>query len=650
MKQRTVYIILVVLCLIFYGNTIGNKYSMDDDFVLPTKENLQKSLPEQIGSVFTSHYSDNEKSRYEYRPIVKLTFVIENAIWGNNPHASHSINLILFILTILLLYKLLFRLFGQEYPWLAFFAVVLFAAHPIHTEVVASLKNRDELLSFFFSILASWFAVRYFDTNKWYLIPLAIVVFALAYFSKSSALVFAALIPLILWFAGMKQIKKMAISIAILIVIVWFARWLPKSILADSHRAMWEFENPLYGHHGILYRIGTGLVALLFYIRLLIVPYPFKFYYGFDTIPLTHFPDLLSIVSLLIHIALVVVAIRFIRKKHPIAFAILFYLIAISMFSNIVKPAVGIVAERYIYAASLGFCIALAYLLLAAFKYQRSDLVSWLRIDKGLRLVMIALLFIYGARTISRNTVWRDHLTLYYNDIGHCQKSFKANLLIANTLQSEIVVSYNNPKYANRNAQYLKDADMYFNRALAIYDQYANAWNSYGSLQFMFYNNYEKASGLFKKAVELDPLYTEALFNLAFSFEKLEKPDSAEMYYNTAIASNPKYDKAYIQLGNLYLSDGDTLAFIDVQEQLKLNNPLSDAPWVNLGNYYLSIGDTSIAFSNWEKAAELGPANPPLLLNLSNYFLRIGNTEKYNKYNNMYNSAIREQRKQMRNQ
>jgi tetratricopeptide (TPR) repeat protein len=616
---------------------------MDDDFVIfKNEQNLNKS--DAVQNIFKSYYSDTEKSRYEYRPLVKLSFMLDYMIWKDNPHYSHAVNLLLFLLTLLILFNVLHKLFAAEYPWLPLLAVLIFAAHPIHTEVVASLKNRDELMSFFFSMSTLILMMIALEKKKFILFIPAIVLYFLAYLSKSSALVFAALIPLTLYFHKKENLKFSIIMLVVLLASAWFMRYYPKTFLPDGHRDVWFFENPLYEHRGILFRLGTGLIAILFYIRLLIFPYPLRFYYGYDMLPLSKFPDALSIIALLVLSTLFVFAIIKLKKRHPLSYGILFFLIAISMFSNIVRPAVGIVAERYAYAASFGFAIALAYLILFLSKSLNNKANTLKMLPSRAKYIILFILIIFAARSISRNTVWEDHLSLYYNDIKHLDQSFKANLLIANTLQSEVLLSHDQPKLYQRNIDYLNDAEIYYRKALEIYDGYPNAWNSYGSLKFMFRNDPQGAIPFFKKATSLDPGYTEAWFNLGFSFQKLATIDSAKFYFEKCIMSDNSYQRAYTQKGICELSMGDTSAFYETQAKLQIAAPKSDAPYINIGNLQFQIGDTTHAIANWEKAAELAPDNPTLLTNLANFFLHTGNQEKYNYYYQLHNQIMQERR------
>ncbi|HPS83605.1 MAG TPA: hypothetical protein PLA88_04770, partial [Bacteroidales bacterium] len=112
MSQKVQYLVIALLSVLLYANTIGNRYSLDDDYVIYKNENVQQGFFKTVSEIVTTHYSVTEKSKFEYRPVVKITFAAEYAIWGNNPHLSHIINLLLFVLTVLLLFKILARLFG----------------------------------------------------------------------------------------------------------------------------------------------------------------------------------------------------------------------------------------------------------------------------------------------------------------------------------------------------------------------------------------------------------------------------------------------------------------------------------------------------------------------------------------------------------
>ncbi|HRD40038.1 MAG TPA: hypothetical protein PLC65_15535, partial [Bacteroidia bacterium] len=79
---------------------------------------------------------------------------IESGLWGQNVFMSHLVNIVLYVVCLMLLFKLLQLLFVNVSEFVIFSVVLIFEFLPIHSEVVASLKNRDVMLSFIFSLLA----------------------------------------------------------------------------------------------------------------------------------------------------------------------------------------------------------------------------------------------------------------------------------------------------------------------------------------------------------------------------------------------------------------------------------------------------------------------------------------------------------------
>ena len=144
------YMAVFILTFALYSNTISNDYNMDDKMLIGENLLTSKGIStDNLQKIFTQpYYQDNMGYSYGYRPMTTLSFTIERSILGDNPHISHFINLFLYsILCMVLLYALELMLVNFN-PWLPILAILIFTCHPLHTEVVASIKNRDEILSF----------------------------------------------------------------------------------------------------------------------------------------------------------------------------------------------------------------------------------------------------------------------------------------------------------------------------------------------------------------------------------------------------------------------------------------------------------------------------------------------------------------------
>jgi hypothetical protein len=362
-KDNLQVFILLIFIFILYGNTINNKFSLDDHLVAIDNHVIIKGF-KAIPEILTSRYAANEgEMTYGYRPIVKLTFAVEYGLWGTNPYLSHLINIFLYSALCLLLILILRRILKDFNPFLPFLATLIFAAHPVHTEVVASLKNRDELLALIFSLGSVWFFLKYSELLRKRYIIAGLALFLMAYLSKPTSISFIFLIPLILYFSSSLKPGKLILIILGLISVFFIARYVPDLYLPKHFRPKEYYENNIR-FEDFWTRVTTGFYILFFYLKKLVWPYPLLYYYGFNMIPIVKFNNPQVIISVIIHVTLFAYAIYKIREKSIYSFIILFYLISSAIFTNVVKPAMGIFAERFLITPSVAFSLFAGILIL----------------------------------------------------------------------------------------------------------------------------------------------------------------------------------------------------------------------------------------------------------------------------------------------
>src|SRR5208282_3099849 len=180
MNERMRVALLLAVAMLVYGNTLLNGFTFDDDpYILrnPTVTNLS------IKGLFVPTRASNI-----FRPVSFATFALNLAVGGGHPFGFHLFNLLLHAAVTLLLYLVLRKLLEgvQQGATVAWVAALLFAVHPIHTEAVASIVGRFELLAVGF-LLAAW--LLHLDDRP----VLAVLCFALALLSKESAVAFVPL-------------------------------------------------------------------------------------------------------------------------------------------------------------------------------------------------------------------------------------------------------------------------------------------------------------------------------------------------------------------------------------------------------------------------------------------------------------------------
>lgn len=603
-------IILAMACLV-YSNSLRNGYAVDDElYALNTTvaEHGFSAIPE----IFTSHtFHDVSETGYAYRPVALTSYAIEYGLFGKHAPLSHLINLICYLAALCLLYQVLSLLFQNS--WSAFFACLLFAMHPLHTEVVDNLKCRDELLSFLGAMLAFRSALRYALGGQAWRLAFVTFWFAFALFSKTSCAPYFVAIPFALHFfrhTRSKQLAFIMLSMLIGMVMLRFAN----KMLVPGDRHLLLHENPLVGA-SFATRLPTAFYVLGHYLQLQVFPQHLLFYYGYSHVPVVGWNNAYVLLSFAVHAALLVFVILRYKSRSLVVFGICFYAMHIFMFSNIVAPAPGLIAERFTFSASLGFCIVLAGLLSRSLPAT----AKWPDVLKLKSTYMAGIaVCLLGARTMARNPDWKSKETLYAHDIAFLKKSAKANLLYGSLLSQKGLEARNRPM--------VQSATTYFANAVRIVPGYALAWENLGTCYY-FMGQTNEALQAFNRAIAVNPAYAKSYFDKGILFQQNSQPLLAEQYFLESIRLDPKYAPGYAFLGKLYQSQGRSAEAIRICEA-GTSYDRSDMLETDLTAYYMQKGDTLTALSHAEKAAELNPKNTERLNSLAYYFSLKGDEAK----------------------
>lgn len=525
-KNLWVYIGIILISFIYYGNSLNNGYAIDDHLVTSTdqtKHELTSQGIKAIPKIFKTHFVVNSKQKYSYRPITTTSFAIEESIFGeseNRPAISHFINISLYCLAGILLFNLLTLLFNGDKKTLTYLTVVIFLIHPIHTEVVNNIKSRDELLVMCLGLWSIITLIKYYDRQRIHYIISTAVLILLAALSKKTGLVFFALGPLCLFFFRDIPPRKILnfIGLSLIPVIVFLI--MNKTMTDDTvSRSFLFFENPLYLEGGFASRLAMFFFSSAYYIVLLIFPYPLRFYYGYDQVEIVGFSDWQFWISAIFIIALLYIAYKGLKEKKLLSFSILFYFFAVGGACNLIFPVPGIIAERFAFVASIGFAFGLSFLILKLTKTEmNTKLFSRPIIIIGLILIIPTLIY-----TRDRNEDWKNKITLYRNDIKVLQKSAKANSLLA----SEYYIMFNQNLAKNgllnieQDMKYADSAFFYFNRAISIFPDYASCHSNLASVYFMAKLDYFKGVKHGEIATSIDTLNHEARFNLSTNYAEI---------------------------------------------------------------------------------------------------------------------------------
>ncbi len=576
-------LVLTAVCFVFYGNTYYNDYCLDDLMVINGNMFTKQGF-DGIYDLFTKDFlygfrggESHDFASSRWRPLSMVSFAIEQGFFGGNPHISHLINILFYALTVLLIFYYLGKYIFKDYR-LSFFIALLFAIHPIHTEVVANIKSRDEIFCFFFTLITLVSYALYFEGKKMGWLVVALFSYFLSLLSKENSITFLAAFPLLLYFFTELKPKQIATHTAWLLAVAVVFLVLRNAVAPFSHSTGSEeiLNNPfLYADGGE--RWASIIYLLLWNLKLLILPYPLSYDYSFNQFPYRNFGDGMVWLSIGIFAVMGLFALWQLKRKSIWSFCILFFLITFSIGSNLVVEIGTPLAERILYIPSLALCIALVFLAKWALHFIKNKKASMVAIA----CCILPLLILCAKVTISRNKDWKNDQTLNIADNPKCPNSAR---LCNGTGGAYIVRSSDTSNSARERDSLLK-----------------------------------KAIVILKHGLDIHPTYDDCALNVGVAYSRMNQVDSCEYYWNLVrkrAPSHPKfreYDKylssALLNEGLKYGNKKEYTKAVDCFERALTYDANNANILYNLGGCLYTSGRYAEAATALEKSLSINPNN-----------------------------------------
>lgn len=576
-------VVLILIAFLFYGNTISNEFAFDDNIVILRNEYVYQGMQgipgiltkDSYDSYFRQNSSDNVLAGGRYRPLSIITFAIEQQLLGastpeeaknlsgmapsfnmnqpheqvllRNMHVRHAVNVLLFALSLIVLLHFLRLIVFPKSPFMAFAAALIFAIHPIHTEVVANVKSRDEILSLLFICLAFIFAFKYQRGNikkhLWY----ALLCYFLALLSKEYGVTVLALLPLSLYLFNNDTPKKSILAILPFLAVTGLYMAIRASASPIFSNTVDEtISNNAYAYATNTQKVATKIATSLNYLKLLLFPHPLSSDYSYNSIPYKDFSHPLVWLSALTHLLLPAGFFYFFKKHRIISFAIAFYALHLLLINNFIFYIGATMGERLIYHSSVGFAIAVAYFLCIG--------LAKIALPETRKLVLsglaITAIILCGFKTIQRNSEWKNNFTLAAHDVKVVPYSFLMN---ANVGISYLNLSYTKPSEQSSNVELVK-ALGYFSRAISVNDRSAQLHTYRGEVYFRL-KKIDSALLDLNKVREINPDYPnvpELYYNVGVAYYKLAEYQKALGAWQQALAIKPDYASPQKAINILY--------------------------------------------------------------------------------------------------
>ena len=622
-------LILVVLSIGIYANTFSHGFAQDDAIVIYdnmfTVEGIEGIPGILKNDTFFGFFKEEGKAQLvsggRYRPLTLVLFALEVELFGISASIGHIINALFYGLTGLFLYLLLIQLFYPDGAdkkngyFIAFVAALLFVSHPIHTEAVANIKGRDEIITLLGSLMALYYSFRAYRTDKVALHLLVFGLFFLALMAKENAITFLAIVPLSYFFFTKVDANKIALFTlpflaGAIVFLLIRSQVIPGGFQEPSMELMnnpfLKIEGGQYVSLPFMERMAIIVFTMGKYLQLLVFPVILTHDYYPRQVGLMSWMDWEVLLSLLVYLGLVAYALIRLPKKDPISYCILFFLATFSIVSNVFFPVGTNMSERFMFMPSVGFCLAIAVLL--------SRFIG-LDVKKNLNLGLIGALLIvllFSIRTIIRNPAWENNFTLFTTDIYNSPNSAKLRNAVGGELITQAV---ENKAYTEQQRTDMwTEAVGHLQEAIKIHPNYKNSYLLLGNA-YNYLKEYDKSIANYQKALKIDSEYQEANTNLIITYrdagryygEQLGDLNKSLQYLELAYAANQRDYETLRLLGVANGIRGDNAKAIDFfTRALELNQQDASA-YLNLSTAYFRSGDTEQGQFYQQKALEIDP-------------------------------------------
>lgn len=651
-------LLLFLFAFFLYANTIPFDYALDDKLYIThnefTKLGFGGIKDILTTDLFVGFYGrqKNLVAGGRYRPLSLVTFAIEYEIFGQNPHIGHFINALLYGLTAVLIFIILQRLFPNsrsqiqdsfsKYITIPFIATLLFIAHPLHTEVVANIKSRDELMSIAGALAALYFMLRYHEEKKIALLIYSSLCFFGALLSKETTVTFIAVIPLTVYFFTRQPLKNNIISSLPLMLVFGLYVGIRYTFLgAPKMEPIKELMNDPFIFATTSEKFGTIFYTMGLYIRLLFFPHPLthdyypwhpladdSYKWGGNIFPYIDMTNPKAFLPVLLYAGLLLYALAGIKKKNIYSYGILLFLGTFFLTSNLIFPIGTLMNERFMYIPSLGFCLALAYFLL-------NDMQRIVKNPSNYKITLYLLLAglstFYSVKTISRNYAWKNDFSLSTTDAIASKNSAKVRMSAGGSMLDK-AKEEKNPAEKQR---LLNESIKHLYRSLELYPTYIQPMLLMGNAYYEA-KDYGNSIVFFENCLRIDANYEYAVNNLLHigdTLTKLGQYDLAIKSLTSLLQYNTSNVRAYQVLGELYGKNlGNLEKSAEYLEKALAIEPQNTNTLQKLGVVHAMKGEPQKAIVLFSKALEIEPDNAHIMMNMGITLNQAGEKEKAQEY------------------
>ncbi len=515
--------LLLFAIMAIYFNSLPTRFYYDDYYYI--KDNPGISKTGNFADLFSRESYFRDFREGTYRPVTSFIYMLLKHVNGDTPVYWRLFNLFIHFVNCCLLFLLIRRYLSD---WQSLLAVLIFAVHTVHTEIINVISFNEDLLGGLFCLLS----IHCYLRKNNYLKVASVFLYGLACFTKETFIVLPVLVVILAWYeldAREYRSRKIIIDISGYLLVA--------SVFLVIYFHLMKNPNPAkymnYPGGSLLAALLTFSVVLLYYLKLLIFPLSLTLIYNF-----TVYKSFLAVAvwSSLFCLGLIAVIIGYgFRKKESFAIFLSWFFIFLLPTSNLI-PYGAILAERYLYFPLMGLIPGVILLVNYICKYFELDFAKYLY------FVGIIFILFLSVLTIRRNRVWRNPVALWQDTLASNPNSvgIRVNLGLA---------YYERERY--------QEAITPLEEATLIDPLYPNPYSNLGKV-YLKLNRYNEAIDNIKKALSRRKRYVsrdnyyDDLLNLGVAYYQLKDYRRASRFWEAARNLSPGYSGTYQKLALVY--------------------------------------------------------------------------------------------------
>ncbi|XP_047989532.1 protein O-mannosyl-transferase TMTC1-like [Leguminivora glycinivorella] len=539
-RDLALYGTVVITAVLSYINSLNGEFVHDDIPAVVMNPDVigTNSLRKVFENDFWGTPMSDVNSHKSYRPLTTLSFRLNHVLSGLKPWWYHASNVVLHAICCALVARACVTVARLQRPF-ALLAALLFAVHPVHTEAVAGIVGRADVLAciLFLSSLLLYHRPAKNKKCVW----LSIMLGALSMLAKETGftiLVLNLVFDLYRCWPFMRKslstmkmenqctrliirVMKVTVSLALLISV-------RLAVLQGSWPTFSNQDNPAAFHPNFFVRLMTFCYLAAFNWWLLLCPWTLSHDWQMSSVPIITSAwdprNLLTCAALgaMLLLCYRCVADMQVQRHTPAVIGLMILVISFLPASNMFVTVGFVIAERVLYIPSVGSVIITAY----------GAQLMWCSKPGAKAFIVVGFAVLAAssvAKTYKRNADWRDRASL-----------LRADLV---TLPENAKLHYNFGNFLRETDQH-DGAIHHYKEAIRLWPTYASAHNNIGTLV----NSVDNAEEHFLQAIKYNRGHVNAHYNLAKLYKKSGHKDLAIRMLEKCNWLQPHFILAHLEL------------------------------------------------------------------------------------------------------